>query len=115
MGRWLPNTAMKLKSGQGLFAGVPSTSGSSTISFSVVEDANSTKFESTSYNTNTWYLLGFGYDITVGTIKIKYPNSVVFTMENDAYKKIDDNTTTIPKAKDFGLNIKIRTAVFNLS
>jgi hypothetical protein len=98
--KWLPGISMKLRNGQGLFAGVPPGSAPS-INFSVVADTNSTKFESTSYAVNTWYLLGFGYDITVETIKTKYPNSVIFTMENDAYIKQDANTTTIENGTGF--------------
>jgi hypothetical protein len=99
--KWVPGVSMKLKSGQGLFAGVPSGSSGQSINFSVVADTNSTKFESTSYVVKTWYLLGFGYDITVETIKTKYPNSVIYTMENGAYIKQDANATIIENGTGF--------------
>lgn len=98
--KWLPGVSMRLKNGQGLFAGVP-TGSTPSINFSVIADTNSTKFESTSYAVKTWYLLGFGYDITVETIKTKYPNSVIFTMENGAYIKQDANATIIENGTGF--------------
>lgn len=100
--KWVPGVAMKLKNGEGLFAGVPSSYGAPSLNFSVTADANNTtSFENSSYALKTWYLLGFGYDITVESIKTKHPNSVIFTMENGAYIRQDVNATTIKKGQGF--------------
>lgn len=98
--KWLQGGAMTLKSGESIFVGLPGTE-SKSITFSVKSDTNSTRFENTSFNKQTWYLIGYGYATTVGEIKTLYPDSVVWIWENGKYKKLEDNTTTIPAGQGF--------------
>lgn len=100
--QWTPGRSVKMKNGDGIFVGVPS--GTSQLNFSILPESgtqNYITFDTQSYLKDKWYLVGFGYPMSVGDIKAIYPTSVVWIMENGVYKKLEDSTTIIPAGQGF--------------
>lgn len=101
--KWERGTSLRLKNGEGLFVGVPHTilpHPSDYISFQGIRKDTLLKFENKTYVQNKWYLLGFGYELKVSDILALYPNSVIWVMENGAYKKLS-NADTIKIGQGF--------------
>jgi len=98
---WTPGSAGTLSSTQGMFVGITAQTPPS-ITFTVKKDTNATKFSDLTFIENRWYVLGFGYNLSIADIKTKCTNSAIWTLDtNGAYKREDDNSTIIEKGHGF--------------
>jgi hypothetical protein len=95
--RWLHSegNSFSWSNTQGIFIGIPTNYSPQTITLSLTEDINATRFESLTLLPKKWYFLGFGYELSTNEIKTLYPNSILFEWSNteNKYKKLDVNNS----------------------